>query len=119
MAPATTPRSLPQSSLLVSYKECARFAQAYLKSFAHGNLKPWAASRQPVMNYSSLVSIRNGKMEKPVPLLINRILEENGFTTQRISVQVSANERATYFQFPDKDKLAEFKRKLKKATTLN
>jgi hypothetical protein len=118
MAPAPTSRSFPHTSLLASYEECARFAQAYLQSFAHGDLKPWAASRQPPMNYRSLITFKNGKMAKPTPRIIQKILEENGFITQRISSYLSADERATYFQFPSKDKLMEFKKKLQESTKI-
>jgi hypothetical protein len=113
MAPATHSRPFPHSSLLASYEECARFAQAYLQIFAYGDLKPWAASRQPSLNYRSLITFKNGKMGKPVPQIVKRILEENGFLTQRVNSYIEANKRVIYFQFPSKEKFLEFKKKLK------
>ena len=118
MASATAPTSFPPDSLLIAYEECERFVQAYLQSFSYGELKPWAADRKPAMNYRTLSSLRNGKMRKPVPLIVNRILEERGFVTKRISAQVSTDERATYFQFPDKEKLADFKKEFRALTKI-
>jgi hypothetical protein len=106
-------RAFSDSSALVSYEDCVLFVQAFLDTFVHGDLKPWAAGFEPPLTYNLIVSFRKGKAAKAIPRVVQRILSSLGYDTQLINSQLSNGELGVYFQFQDSKKLTVFQERLK------
>ncbi len=64
-------------SLIIPYDEALQYVQHWLNSFMHGELKPWAQEQQ--LNYSMVVNLRNGRINRPIPRLIQKIMAALGF----------------------------------------
>jgi hypothetical protein len=106
-------RAFSDSSALVSYEDCVLFVQAFLDTFVHGDLKPWAVGFEPPLTYNLIVSLRKGKAAKAVPRVVQRILSSLGYNTQLINSQNNNTRYRLYFQFQDLKKLAEFQERVK------
>jgi hypothetical protein len=106
-------RAFPDPSALVAYEDGLLFVQAFLNTFAHGDLKPWAAKFEPPLNYTLLISIRNGKAAKATPRVVQKLLAVCGYNTTLINNRLTAAEYGNYFQFHDLEKLTEFHEQLK------
>jgi len=105
-------RAFPSPHLLVPYSEGLRFVQIALRSFPHGGLKEWATTRKPAINYSMLVTLKNNKLRKPAPLLVQRILKEFDFPAELIGTDGVDNERHYKFVFPNQELLDLFNSQL-------
>ncbi|MFD2784027.1 hypothetical protein [Hymenobacter rubripertinctus] len=64
-------------SLVISYEECLQYVQNELNSFMHGELKPWTERQQ--LNYSMIVNVKNGRVPRPIPKLVQKIMGVFGF----------------------------------------
>lgn len=93
MAPVSRPLFLDPSRS-ISYEVAVRVCQHVLGSFAHGTLKTWAQAQQPPINYTMLVNFKNNHVPKPMPQLVQRILQGLGLPTH-----LFREPHTTYFLF--------------------
>ncbi|OON68913.1 hypothetical protein B0919_12155 [Hymenobacter sp. CRA2] len=95
--------------LVISYQDALLFVKHRLTGFAHGMLKPWALEHG--MNYSMLVNLKNDKIHKQTPLLLQRLLGLFGFETSPMRIQ--ADGVPTYvFLLKDKRTVKAFRQQL-------
>jgi hypothetical protein len=73
--PATL--ATPNPSLILSYEEGLHYVQHQLASLIHGALKPWAQEQK--LNYSMIVNVKNGRISRPMPRLVQKLLAALGF----------------------------------------
>ena len=85
--PASSAASDP--GLLISYDEGLAFVQHWLSSFMHGDLKPWTEKQQ--LNYSMIVNLKNGRIPRPIPRLIQKIMAVLGINLEAKRVRKGAD----------------------------
>ncbi|WP_345108414.1 hypothetical protein [Hymenobacter algoricola] len=84
------PASVADSpGLIITYDEAFQYVQDWLNSFMHGDLKPWVETQQ--LNYSMVINLRNGRIPRPMPRLIRKIMADLGFDLQ--AKRVKQNDR--------------------------
>jgi hypothetical protein len=117
--------AFPNPGLSVAYDKCSAYAQHCLRSFPHGGLKKWAeeqnhraqqqagknAKSKSSMSYTALVSLKRGKLLKPAPLLVQRILRAFGYATTPVA-QGEGPGRKYVYVFADEGAVGVFSHQL-------
>ncbi|GAB3840795.1 hypothetical protein [Hymenobacter jeollabukensis] len=112
------PRAFKDPKLAVPYSEAEELISAYLNSLPHGGLKEYAETGEPGLSYTALVTLKNGKSQRPSPLAVQRILRTLGFETEVVKkkepvkgAEAGATKPVTthQFTFTDAKGLAAFK----------
>lgn len=104
-------RAFPDQTLLVPYEDCAKLVRTVLNAFPHGGLKKWANERNPSYNYTTLVNLKNGKLAKSAPQVVQRLMLDFGFNTELVK-SVEGAHKILYFLFADHQTLNVFKERL-------
>ena len=86
--PVPAPLAFPDPGLVLSYEEGLHYVQHQLASFIHGALKPWAQAQK--LNYSMVVNVKNGRISRPMPRLVLKLLAAMGFELQAKRVRKDA-----------------------------
>ncbi|SHL96279.1 hypothetical protein [Hymenobacter psychrotolerans] len=107
------PLPFPDLSLTVSYADALLYAQARLKMLGSGELKPFCETHQ--LTYTNIVNLKNGKLKREEPRLVQRVLGSLGLPAQQLRFPLSS--KTTWFVLPDTEALASFQGQLQFLTT--
>lgn len=104
----TAPLGFPDLSLSVSYSECLRYVQFRLKALGQGELTGFCA--QHGLTYTNVVNLKNGKLKRDEPRLVQRVLRALGVPTEIVRIDIGTG--ANQYVFPSAEVLAQFQQQL-------
>lgn len=99
-------------ALVVSYEEGARYVQARLNSFVHGDLKQWVEQAEPKISYQMAVGLKNETLLREAPKLVQRLLLAFGMDTEAKQGFDQQGNTTYQFVFRSADALALFRQQL-------
>jgi hypothetical protein len=106
--PEAAPLPFPDLSLTVSYADALLYAQGRLKMLGSGELKPFCETHQ--LTYTNIVNLKNGKLKRDEPRLVQRVLGSLGITAQLLRFPPTS--KTPCFVLPDAEALASFQAQL-------
>ena len=98
----------PDLSLSAPYADCLRYVQYRLKAIAQGGLTQFCA--QHSLTYTNVVNLKNGKLKRDEPHLVQRVLRALGFETEIIRIDIGSG--ANQYLFASAELLAPFREQL-------
>lgn len=104
----TAPLGFPDLSLSASYSECLRYVQFRLKALGQGELTGFCA--QHGLTYTNVVNLKNGKLKRDEPRLVQRVLRALGVATEIVRIDIGTG--ANQYVFPSAEVLAQFQQQL-------
>ncbi|WP_157530246.1 hypothetical protein [Hymenobacter norwichensis] len=99
----------PNPGITFSYEEGLSYVQHHLNSFMHGELKPWAHERH--LNYSMVVNLKNGRLTRPMPHLVQQIIVSMGFDLKAKRIKKD-NQFEVEFSLLDASQIALFRARM-------
>ncbi|QKG55033.1 hypothetical protein [Hymenobacter sp. BRD67] len=94
--------------MTVSYADTLLYAQGRLKMLGNGELKPFCEAHQ--LTYTNVVNLKNGKLKRDEPRLVQRVLASLGIPAQLLRFPLTG--KTTWFVLPDAQALASFQTQL-------
>ena len=98
----------PDLSLSAPYSDCLLYVQSRLKALAQGQLKVFCT--QHGLTYTNVVNLKNGKLKRDEPHLVQRVLRVLGFDTELVRIDIGNG--ANQYLFGDIDLLTSFRQQL-------
>ncbi|UOQ75245.1 hypothetical protein [Hymenobacter cellulosilyticus] len=98
----------PDLSLSAPYRECLRYVQFRLKAIAQGDLTSFCA--QHGLTYTNVVNLKNGKLKRDEPRLVQRVLRALGVPTEIVRIDIGSG--ANQYVFGSSELLAQFREQL-------
>ncbi|MBJ6111286.1 hypothetical protein JAO73_19860 [Hymenobacter sp. BT523] len=102
------PLPFPDLSLTVSYADALLYAQSRLKMLGSGELKPFCEAHQ--LTYTNIVNLKNGKLKREEPRLVQRVLGSLDMPTQLLRFPPTS--KTPCFVLTDAEALASFQTQL-------
>lgn len=102
------PLGFPDLSLSAPYADCLRYVQYRLKAIAQGELTHFCA--QHSLTYTNVVNLKNGKLKRDEPRLVQRLLRALGFETEIIRIDIGSG--LNQYLFASAGLLAPFREQL-------
>ncbi|MDU0372340.1 hypothetical protein ACFST9_13610 [Hymenobacter monticola] len=102
------PLPFPDLSLTVSYADALLYGQARLKMLGSGELKPFCETHQ--LTYTNIVNLKNGKLKREEPRLLQRVLSSLGLPAQQLRFPLTS--KTMWFVLPNAQALASFQAQL-------
>ncbi|MBO2033507.1 hypothetical protein J4D99_19085 [Siccationidurans ginsengisoli] len=90
------------------YGECLRYVQYRLKAIAQGDLTPFCT--QHGLTYTNVVNLKNGKLKRDEPRLVQRVLRALGVPTDMVRIDIGSG--ANQYVFGSAGQLAQFREQL-------
>ncbi|GAC1601778.1 MAG: hypothetical protein NVS3B25_29840 [Hymenobacter sp.] len=90
------------------YGECLRYVQYRLKAIAQGDLTPFC--NQHGLTYTNVVNLKNGKLKRDEPRLVQRVLRALGVSTDIVRIDIGSG--ANQYVFGSAELLAQFREQL-------
>ena len=104
----TSPLGFPDLSLSVPYNDCLRYVQFRLKALGQGELTGFCT--QNGLTYTNVVNLKNGKLKRDEPRLVQRVLRALGVPTEIVRIDIGTG--ANQYVFPSAEVLAQFREQL-------
>jgi hypothetical protein len=104
----SAPLGFPDLSLSAPYGECLRYVQFRLKALAQGDLTSFCA--QHGLTYTNVVNLKNGKLKRDEPRLVQRVLRALGVPTDIVRIDIGSG--ANQYVFGSAELLAQFREQL-------
>jgi hypothetical protein len=104
----TAPLGFPDLSLSVPYNDTLRYVQFRLKALGQGELTGFCA--QHGLTYTNVVNLKNGKLKRDEPRLVQRVLRALGVPTEIVRIDIGTG--ANQYIFPSAEVLAQFHQQL-------
>jgi hypothetical protein len=104
----SAPFGFPDLSLSAPYSECLRYLQYRLKAIAQGGLTPFC--NQHGLTYTNVVNLKNGKLKRDEPRLVQRVLRALGVPTEIVRIDIGSS--ANQYVFGSAEILAQFRQQL-------
>jgi hypothetical protein len=104
----TSPLGFPDLSLSVPYTDSLRYVQFRLKALGQGELTSFCA--QHGLTYTNVVNLKNGKLKRDEPRLVQRVLRALGVPTEIVRIDIGTG--ANQYVFPSAEVLAQFREQL-------
>ena len=98
----------PDLSLSAPYGECLRYVQYRLKAIAQGDLTPFC--NQHGLTYTNVVNLKNGKLKRDEPRLVQRVLRALGVSTDIVRIDIGSG--ANQYVFGSAELLTQFREQL-------
>jgi hypothetical protein len=105
---AAAPLGFPDLSLSAPYAECLRYVQHRLKAIGQGELTSFCT--QHGLTYTNVVNLKNGKLKRDEPRLVQRVLRALGVPTEIVRIDIGTG--ANQYVFPTQDLLTKFREQL-------
>ncbi|WBA44294.1 hypothetical protein [Hymenobacter canadensis] len=99
-----TPLGFPDLSLSAPYSECLRYVQFRLKALPQGDLTAFCA--QHGLTYTNVVNLKNGKLKRDEPRLVQKVLRALGVPTEIVRIDIGSG--ANQYVFGSAELLAQF-----------
>ncbi|MBC6609057.1 hypothetical protein H8B13_19720 [Hymenobacter sp. BT188] len=106
--PTSTPLGFPDLSLSAPYGECLRYVQYRLKAIAQGDLTTFCT--QHGLTYTNVVNLKNGKLKRDEPRLVQRVLRALGVATEMVRIDIGSG--ANQYVFGSAEQLTQFREQL-------
>ena len=104
----SAPLGFPDLSLSAPYSECLRYVQFRLKAIAQGDLTSFCA--QHGLTYTNVVNLKNGKLKRDEPRLVQKVLRALGVPTEIVRIDIGSG--ANQYVFGSAELLAQFREQL-------
>lgn len=104
----SAPLGFPDLSLSAPYGECLRYVQYRLKAIAQGDLTPFC--NQLGLTYTNVVNLKNGKLKRDEPRLVQRVLRALGVPTEIVRIDIGSG--ANQYVFGSAVLLTQFREQL-------
>jgi hypothetical protein len=104
----SAPLGFPDLSLSAPYSECLRYVQYRLKALAQGDLTPFC--NQHGLTYTNVVNLKNGKLKRDEPRLVQKVLRALGLPTEIVRIDIGSG--ANQYVFGSAELLAQFREQL-------
>jgi hypothetical protein len=104
----SAPLGFPDLSLSAPYADCLRYVQYRLKAIAQGDLTPFC--NQHGLTYTNVVNLKNGKLKRDEPRLVQRVLRALGVPTDIVRIDIGSG--ANQYVFGSSELLAQFREQL-------
>lgn len=104
----SAPLGFPDLSLSAPYSDCLRYVQFRLKAIAQGDLTSFCA--QHGLTYTNVVNLKNGKLKRDEPRLVQRVLRALGVPTEIVRIDIGSG--ANQYVFGSAELLAQFREQL-------
>ncbi|GAB3840610.1 hypothetical protein GCM10028821_45690 [Hymenobacter jeollabukensis] len=98
----------PDLSLSAPYSECLRYVQFRLKALPQGELTAFCA--QHGLTYTNVVNLKNGKLKRDEPRLVQKVLRALGVPTEIVRIDIGSG--ANQYVFGGSELLAQFREQL-------
>jgi hypothetical protein len=104
----SSPLGFPDLSLSAPFSECLRYVQYRLKSLPQGELTSFCAQHK--LTYTQVVNLKNGKLKREEPRLVQRVLRALGLPTEIVRIDIGSG--ANQYVFGSAALLAQFQEQL-------
>jgi len=104
----SAPLGFPDLSLSAPYTECLRYVQSRLKALPQGDLTTFCA--QHGLTYTNVVNLKNGKLKRDEPRLVQKVLRALGVPTEIVRIDIGSG--ANQYVFGSAELLAQFREQL-------
>ena len=104
----SAPLGFPDLSLSAPYTECLRYVQFRLKALPQGDLRPFCS--QHALTYTNVVNLKNGKLKRDEPRLVQKVLRALGVPTEIVRIDIGSG--ANQYVFSSAELLAQFREQL-------
>ncbi|MCB2380334.1 hypothetical protein LGH70_22270 [Hymenobacter sp. BT635] len=104
----SAPLGFPDLSLSAPYTECLRYVQFRLKALPQGDLTAFCA--QHGLTYTNVVNLKNGKLKRDEPRLVQKVLRALGVSTEIVRIDIGSG--ANQYVFGTSELLTQFREQL-------
>ncbi|MCB2411096.1 hypothetical protein [Hymenobacter lucidus] len=104
----SAPLGFPDLSLSAPYSECLRYVQFRLKALPQGDLTAFCA--QHGLTYTNVVNLKNGKLKRDEPRLVQKVLRALGVATEIVRIDIGSG--ANQYVFGSSELLTQFREQL-------
>ncbi|RSK38934.1 hypothetical protein [Hymenobacter perfusus] len=104
----SAPLGFPDLSLSAPYTECLRYVQFRLKALPQGDLTSFCA--QHGLTYTNVVNLKNGKLKRDEPRLVQKVLRALGVSTEIVRIDIGSG--ANQYVFGTSELLTQFREQL-------